>query len=164
MWKVAPLFVLATGVVAFGGCKKETDTLLLVELTASPADLQLQTVSIRVSSAAHPTNTVTQSFALGGGLSASGITYGVYLSSSIGGAVDLQATATGPGGVCYLGTAGPVQQTGSITNAPVVLVPGTGCGSVGAGGSGGGTGSGGSGGSTGTGGTSGGGTVITACT
>jgi hypothetical protein len=148
--RLAPL---ALAVLAAGGCKKESDALVVVALTASPADPTLVSATLTVGSE-------VKTFQLTGGLSASVPTkLGVYLPVDTTESVLVSATAS-DGTACssYAGnTSKPVMVTPNQTaTATITLLPGAACppdgGGTGGGGSSGTGGSGGTGGSTGTGG------------
>src|SRR5580698_8699227 len=82
--------------LAAGACKKESESLVIVALTAAPADATLTTVSITAA-------TVARTFGLpaGRGLSSTPISFGLYLPSGVGGQIAIAATATGTsGGAC----------------------------------------------------------------
>jgi len=106
-------------------CKKETESLLVVALTATPADATLTTVSIAAAS-------VTQTFALpaGQGLSSTARSFGVYLPSGAGGQIDVDATASGAdSSSCgsYQGSGRTTVVTGGTAQVAIVLRPGAGC-------------------------------------
>ena len=160
------LFALAAALFAAGGCKKDAESLVVVSLTASPANDALPSVSVTVDG-------VTKTFSLSSGLSdTTAVKFGLYLPSDVSGSYKVSATAS-DGTACggYVGTsAAPIAiSPGGTATANVVLTPGNTC-PVDAGGTGGsgtgGTGAGGAGtggtgtgtGGTGTGGTGTGGT------
>jgi hypothetical protein len=149
------LFALAATLFSAGACKKQ-ESLVLVSLTASPADYALASVSLTVDG-------VSQSYALSNGLSeTSSTTFGLYLPSDVIGTFSVRATAsdrTACGG--YIGnSSGAINvSAGATVVATVVLTPGNVCPVDGGGTGGGGTGAGGTGaGGTGAGGTGAGGT------
>jgi hypothetical protein len=152
------LIALAAAMFSAGACKKDAESLVLVSLTASPADYALASVSLTVDG-------VTKSFALSYGLAeTSTTTFGIYLPSDVNGTFNVSATAS-DGTTCggYRGTSlAPIAvATGGTAVAAIVLTPGSVCpvdGGSGTGGSGtGGSGTGGSGtGGNGTGGNGGG--------
>jgi WD40 repeat protein len=120
--RLAPL-ALATALLSAGACRKE-DSLVLVSLTASPADYALTSVSLSVGG-------VTQPYPLTDGLSdSSPTTFGLYLPSDVLGSFSVHATAS-DGTACggYVGTsAAPVAVTaGGTVSANVVLRPGNLC-------------------------------------
>jgi hypothetical protein len=149
------LIALAAAMFSAGACKKDAESLVLVSLTASPADYALASVSITVEG-------VSKSFALSYGLAeTSTTTFGIYLPSDVTGTFNVSATAS-DGTACggYRGTSlAPIDvTTGGTAVAAVVLTPGSICQVDGGSGTGGnGTGGSGTGGS-GTGGTGGRGT------
>jgi hypothetical protein len=79
-------------------CKKDTEALVIVALTAAPADATLTAVTITAGS-------VKQTFALpqGRGLSSTAISFGLYLPSSVTGSIDVGATATAAGAAACSG-------------------------------------------------------------
>ena len=117
------LLAFAMTLFAAGACKKE-DSLVVVSLTASPADAALISVSLTVDG-------VTRSYPLSDGLSdSSPTTFGLYLSSDVTGSFTIHASAsdgTGCGG--YVGTSvAPITVTaGATVAANVVLTPGNTC-------------------------------------
>jgi hypothetical protein len=122
---------VAAALLAGAACKKETESLVVVSLTASPADSALGSVVLSVAG-------VTQSFPLAAGLSDSTPTkLGVYLPASAIGSYTVQAVAS-DGTACggYLGSSTPVEVTSGVTvTTSVLLVPGNTC-TVDAGGTG----------------------------
>lgn len=106
-------------------CKKDNESLVIVALTAAPADAALDTVTITA-------GPVTQSFALpaGQGLSATAISFGVYLPSTVTGSIEVAATAMGAGDAACSGYAGSTTTfvvAGGTSNADVALQPGNTC-------------------------------------
>jgi WD40 repeat protein len=106
-------------------CKKETESLLVVALTATPTDATLTTVAVTAA-------TVRQTFALpaGQGLSSAPISFGVYLPSGLGGTIDVAVSASGTdSGACgsYQGSGSATVVTGGTAQIAIVLRPGTGC-------------------------------------
>jgi WD40 repeat protein len=106
-------------------CKKETESLVIVALTAAPADPTLTTVSITAA-------TVTQTFALpqGQGLSATPVSFGIYLPSGISGQIDIQATASGAGVAGCAGYAGSTTAlvvAGGTSDVAISLQTGSTC-------------------------------------
>jgi len=114
-----------------GACKKMSESLVVVGVTAPRAAPELTTVSISIGPASGPGTTVTQTFMVASGLSTTTTTLGVYISSDLTGEIAIQVTARDNGGGCagYLGNVGPVAQTGSVTRTDVALSPGDLCGS-----------------------------------
>ena len=119
--KLRSIFLAACALAT--SCKKDTESLVVVALTAAPADTTLTTVSITVGS-------VKQTFSLtaGEGLSATAKSFGVYLPSSITGSIDVKATAMGADATAcsrYLGSTTTFVVAGGTSNANVALQPGT---------------------------------------
>jgi WD40 repeat protein len=112
---------VAAALLTAGACKKDTESLVVVSLTASPADSSLTSVSLSVAG-------VTQPFPLTAGLSDTApTTFGVYLPPSAIGRYTVQAVASG-GTASYLGTSVPVNvTTGATVTTSIVLTPGTDC-------------------------------------
>jgi hypothetical protein len=117
---------------AFGGgaCKKMSESLIVVGVTAPRAAPELTTVSISVSPVSGSGAAVTQTFAVANGLSTTTTTLGVYISSDVTGEIAVHVTSRDASGGCagYVGNAGPLAQTGSVTRTDVALVPGDLCG------------------------------------
>jgi WD40 repeat protein len=121
--RCAPVFLAACALAT--SCKKETESLVVVALTAAPADTTLTTVSITVGS-------VKQTFSLpsGEGLSATAKSFGVYLPSSVTGQIAVKATATGgDAAACagYLGNNTVFVLVGGTSNVDIAMVPGNTC-------------------------------------
>ena len=148
--RLAPIALV---LFAAAACKKE-DSLVVVSLTASPADTALVSVSLTVDG-------VTKSYPLTNGLSdSSPTTFGLYLSSDVTGSFTVHASAsdgTACGGYVGASTAPITVTTGGTVATNVVLTPGNTCPVDGGGTGGSGTGGSGTGGS-GTGGSGTGGT------
>lgn len=116
-WWLAGLSALA--------CKKETESLVIVALSAAPADTTLTTVSLTAATVVH-----TFSLPSGRGLSATPISFGLYLPSSITGQVSITASATGgDAGACsgYVGNGQALILEGGTANVDLTLVPGNTC-------------------------------------
>ncbi|HEX3904317.1 MAG TPA: hypothetical protein VH853_15880 [Polyangia bacterium] len=118
------LLALAAAALGAGACKKEAESLVLVSLTATPADAALISATITV-------DTVTKTFDLASGLSATSPTMlGVYLPADVVGSFIVSATAS-DGSACggYRGSSSaPVAITaGGTASAVIVLVPGSTC-------------------------------------
>lgn len=116
---------LLTGLCLSAVSCKETDSLVVVALTGSPADTTLTTISISAGS-------VTKTFTppAGRGLSSVPISFGVYLPSSISGQTNVKATATGgDAGACagYLGSNTVFVRAGGTSSVDVAMVPGNTC-------------------------------------
>jgi WD40 repeat protein len=114
---------LFAGLVATDGCGKEG--LVIVALTASPADASLGSVIVEVGS-------VTRQFLVAGGLSATPVSFGIYVpSDDLGSNVLVDATATSPdGGRCYKGMTNVAVSAGATVQAMVELKAQKSCGSV----------------------------------
>jgi WD40 repeat protein len=127
--KIRSIFLAACALAGLSlsaaSCKKETESLVVVALTAVPADTTLTTVSITAGS-------VKQTFSLpaGEGLSATAKSFGVYLPSSVSGSIDVRATAMGADdATCsgYVGSTTTLVVAGGTSNANVGLQPGNTC-------------------------------------
>jgi WD40 repeat protein len=133
---------LALGALSAPSCG-DKESLVVVALTASPADATLDTVTIDVSS-------VSKTFPIpSGGLSATAVTFGVYVPESLTGMQLVGATAkAGSAHGCYQGQSNvTIPSAGSTATVTVELTPSKSCGgATGAGGSGSGMGTAGMGG------------------
>jgi WD40 repeat protein len=117
------LFVLTAALFSAGACKKE-ESLVLVSLTANPADHTLASVTLSIDG-------VSKTFSLSYGLSdTASTTYGLYLPSDVSGAFTVRATAsdgTACGGYVGSSSAQVNVTAGGTAVAAVVLTPGNTC-------------------------------------
>jgi len=115
------LAALALGALGVQSCG-DKQSLVIVSLTASPADATLKTVVIDVAS-------VSKTFPLTAGLSDTAITYGIYVPSSLTGDVLVAASAKNAAGEgCYQGQATTkISAAGVTATATVVLMPKKSC-------------------------------------
>jgi WD40 repeat protein len=140
--------------LAIGSCRKASDTLVLLDVSADSQASDLTSLRLMAPGA-------DQTFAIGG-LSTTPVEYGLYLPADTTGSVTVSATAWRPTGcVGYTGRSSSFSVPaggGTVGPFPIQLTPSATCGADGGAGSGGGgnAGNAGSAGTTGTGGTTGG--------
>jgi WD40 repeat protein len=114
--------LLVAGLLALGACSKETDSLVLVSVTATPPSATLTTLRITV-------GTTTRTFPLTGDLGSASQLFGVYVAESVVGTVNVTAAATGTD-ACngYSGnTVATVPYAGATANVSLPLTPGNTC-------------------------------------
>jgi hypothetical protein len=160
----AALLVAAAALSMTGAaCHKEKESLVIVAVTADSGAAGLKSLTLAVGS-------VSRTFSLSAGLSASPTSFGLYLPSDVTGNVSVVATgSTANGCAAYRGSGGAsISAAGDVVNASVILtaVPSSSCDfDAGADSGGGGSGAGGIGGNTGgTGGATGGPPSLATCT
>jgi hypothetical protein len=116
------LAALALGALCVQSCG-EKQSLVIVSLTASPADATLKTVVVDVAS-------VSKTFPLTAGLTDTAISFGVYVPSSLtGDSILVAASAKNAAGEgCYQGqVTTKISAAGVTANAAVVLMPKKSC-------------------------------------
>jgi WD40 repeat protein len=114
--------LLVAGVVSAAGCKKEQESLIVVALTADSGAANLRTLTLSAQSPSVPGASKTFSI---NGLSATAISYGLYVPGDVVGDVTVSAVATDPAScVGYSGKTTPairIASAGSIAQATIML-------------------------------------------
>jgi WD40 domain-containing protein len=126
-WVVVPILTALLAGLGLAGvsCKKNDESLLLVSLTATPADATLTSVSVTISSAAA---SLAKVFPLPRGLTTTATTLGVYLASNLTGPITVGATASGNLPCAgYVGSTMGAAVEGGTATVAVVLHPGNTC-------------------------------------